>query len=151
MFEQFAAQARQAMHRAVEESGRRGDRKVSTDHLLIGILHDSAITTEVGASLEAARCAADGLDREALTAIGVDAAAFGSLKSAAGGARPPFTPGAKAVLKRTLAHAATEKSRRIETRHMLQALRERRAPDPAAELLAVLQTAAEHGRPADGS
>jgi hypothetical protein len=56
----------------------------------------------------------------------------------------------KAVLKRTLAHAVAEKSRRIETRHLLQALRERRAPDPAAELLAVLRAGTEGGTAADG-
>jgi ATP-dependent Clp protease ATP-binding subunit ClpA len=149
MFERFAAHARDAVSRAIEDAGRRGDRKVATDHLLIGILWDPAIAAEIGTSLEATRRAVDQLDRDALSAVGVDTAAFGQLVAAAGAVRLPFTPGAKAVLKRTLAHAAAEKSRRIETRHMLQALRERRAPDPAAELLAVLLPSTEAGTAAD--
>ena len=143
MFERFAAKAREAVSLAVEEAGRRGDRKVATDHLLAGILHDPAIAAEVGATPEATRRAADQLDRDALSAIGVDTAAFGPLAAGAGAARLPFTPGAKAVLKRTLVHATAEKSRRIETRHLLRALRERRAPDPAAELLAALRAGTE--------
>lgn len=150
MFERFAAQARNAVFLAIEDAGRRGDRKVATDHLLIGILHDPAIAAEVGASPETTRRAADQLDRDALSAIGVDTAAFGPLGPAVGAARLPFTPGVKAVLKRTLAHAVAEKSRRIETRHLLQALRERRSPDPAAELLAVLRAGTEGGAAADG-
>jgi ATP-dependent Clp protease ATP-binding subunit ClpA len=140
MFERFAAQARDAVSRAIEDACRRGDRKVATDHLLIGILHDPTIAAEVGTSLEATRRAVDQLDRDALSAVGVDTAAFGQLAPAAGAVRLPLTPGAKSVLKRTLAHATAERSRRIETRHMLQALRERRAPDPAAELLAALRS-----------
>ena len=149
MFERFAAQARDAVFLATEDAGRRGDRKVATDHLLVGILHDPAIAAQVGASLEATRRAVDQLDRDALSAIGVDTAAFGPLAAAAGAARLPFTPGAKAVLKRTLAHATAEKARCIETRHLLQALRERTAPDPAAELLAVLRDGTERGTAAD--
>ena len=150
MFERFAAQARDAVHLAIEDAGRRGDRKVATDHLLVGILHDPEIAAEVGASPEVTKHVADQLDRDALSAIGVDTAAFGPLGAAAGAARLPFTPGAKAVLKRTLAYAAAEKSRRIETRHLLRALRERRAPDPAAELLAALRASTERGTAADG-
>ena len=114
MFERFAVKAREAVSLAIEEAGRRGDRKVAADHLLTGILHDPAIAAEVGASPEATQRAADQLDRDALSAIGVDTAAFGPLAAGAGAARLPFTPGAKAVLKRTLVHATAEKSRRID-------------------------------------
>jgi len=140
MFERFARHARDAVLLAIDEAGRRGDRKVSTDHLLIGILHDPAIAQEVGAGPDAARQAADRLDRDALATIGVDAGAFGTLASAAGSTRLPFTPNAKSVLKQALAHTTTEKARHIQTTHLLRALLERDAPDPAAELLAELRT-----------
>lgn len=140
MFERFARHARDAVFIAIEEASRRGDRKVSTDHLLIGILHDPAIAQELGAGPEAAQRAADWLDRRALAALGVNPDAFGPLEPAAGAPRLPFTPGAKAVLKRTLTHTTAEKARRIETRHLLRALLERRPPDPAAYLLAELRT-----------
>lgn len=139
MFEHFARQARDAVTRAIAEASRRGDRKISTDHLLIGILHDPAIAQQVGADPEAARRMADRIDHEALAAIGIDAHAFGTLAPAVGADRLPFTPGAKAVLKRTLAHTTAEKARHIETRHLLSALSECEAPDPAAQLLAALR------------
>jgi ATP-dependent Clp protease ATP-binding subunit ClpA len=139
MFERFARQARDAVTLAIAEAGRRGDRKVATDHLLIGVLHDPAIAQQVGAGPEAARREADRIDHDALMAIGVDVDAFGTLAPAVGGDRLPFTPGAKAVLKRTLAHTTAEKARHIETRHLLRALTECEAPDPAAQLLAALR------------
>lgn len=138
MFERFAPPMREAVFLAVEEAGRRGDRRVFTDHLLVAALHDPAIAQTVGAAPDAARHAADQLDREALAAIGFDAGAFGPQTPAARAARLPFTPGAKTVLKRTLAHASTAKARRVESRHLLEALLERETPDPAAELLAAL-------------
>ncbi|MBM7505484.1 Clp protease N-terminal domain-containing protein [Agromyces aurantiacus] len=148
MFERFARAARAAVTSAVEEAGRRGDRRVSTDLLLIGVLHDPGIAREVGAGADDARRAASQLDRDALAAVGVEADAFGPLGRAAGAPRLPFTPGAKAVLRRTLALASADHARRIEPTHLLHALLERRAPDPAAELLAALR--AEPGAPDRG-
>jgi ATP-dependent Clp protease ATP-binding subunit ClpA len=139
MFERFTGPARDAVFLAIEEAGRRGDRKVATDHLLIGVLHDPAIAHELGVDPEAARRAADRIDHRSLTAIGIEVGAFGPLLSAVGAARLPFTPGTKAVLKRTLAHTTAEKARRIGTAHLLRALLERDAPDPAAELLGELR------------
>lgn len=136
MFERFAERARSAVILAQDEARRRGDRRVGTEHLLIGVLHDEGSAAAVGAGPDDARRIADDLDRAALAAIGVDASAFGSLEPARGAARLPFTPGAKAVLTRALAHTRT---RRIESGNLLDALRERRPPDPVAELLARLR------------
>jgi ATP-dependent Clp protease ATP-binding subunit ClpA len=138
---------------AIAEAGRRGDRRVATDHLLIGLLHDPAIAQQLHVSTEAARRAADRIDRDALGAIGVDAEAFGPLADGIGADRLPLTPGVKSVLKRTLAHTAAERARHIETRHLLQALLERRTPDPAAHLLEALRTDpdAQRGTRAEGS
>lgn len=139
MFERFAQSARNAVLLAIEEAGRRGDRRVFTDHILIGILHDPTIQDEIGVGPDAARAAAARLDRRALAAVGIDVNSFGDLDAALGPPRLPFTPGAKAILKRSLVHCAADKSRRIEPRHILEALRENRPPDPAAELLAELR------------
>ena len=138
MFERFATRARDTVRMAVAEAGRRGDRRVGTDHLLIGVLQDPAVAQAVGADAEAARRVADQLDRAALAAIGFDAAPLGPLAPAVGTARLPFTPGAKAVLARALALVAAGRARRIESAHLLAALLERAAPDPAAEILAGL-------------
>lgn len=149
MFERFAQRARDAVRAAVAEAGRRGDRRVGTEHLLIAVLDDPAIAEVAGVDARAARLVADQLDRAALAALGFDAAPFGPLAPAVGAARLPFTPAAKAVLARALALVTAGRGRRIESRHLLAALLERRAPDPAAELLTALGVDRDHllGRP----
>jgi ATP-dependent Clp protease ATP-binding subunit ClpA len=138
MFEKFAQAARDAVFIAIDEAGRRGDRRVGTDHLLVGLLHDPEIARQVGATPDDARGVVDELDRRALAQVGLDVRSFGELAPAAGGTRLPFTPGAKVVLERTVALTRTDRARRIESRHLLLALLERQPPDPAAEVLADL-------------
>ena len=126
---------------AAEEAERRGDRRLGTDHLLLGLLHDpdSAAARAVGVSLESARAASDELDRSALAAVGVNAGSLaGPLRAARSRRLPPLTSGAREVLKRTLEEARPGETGRIETRHFLLALLARDRPDPAAELLAAL-------------
>lgn len=147
MFEKFAQQARSAVVFAQDEACRRGDRRVGTEHLLIGVLHDRTVAATLGASPDDARRAADDLDRGALAEIGIDVSAFGSLEPAPGSARLPLTPGAKAVLARALAHTAHAGTRRIESGNLLDALLERRPPDPAAEILARLRRVGGGGAP----
>jgi ATP-dependent Clp protease ATP-binding subunit ClpA len=135
MFERFAQGARDAVFLALEEAGRRGDRRVGTEHLLVGVLHDPAVAKVMGVGDEAAQQVADNLDRMALAEIGIDLGAFGKLAPAVGASRLPFTPGTKAVLKRTLALTVAEKARRIQSKHLLLALLERDEPDPVAQIL----------------
>jgi ATP-dependent Clp protease ATP-binding subunit ClpA len=124
---------------SAEEARRRGDRRLGTDHLLLGILRDprSEATRALGVDLDAARAADDALDRAALAAIGIDAGDLGAARDAEGGSRrlPPLTTGARAVFQRAIVEARPGKSRRIETRHFLLALLACERPDPAAELL----------------
>jgi ATP-dependent Clp protease ATP-binding subunit ClpA len=139
VFERFARDARSAVVEAVEEARRRGDRRVGTDHLVLGMLHGDAATRILGTSLDAAREADARLDAAALAAIGLDVDA-----EPAGWAvtsrmkRTPFSSGAQDALKVALTHAVSERSRSLEARHLLRALLERQAPDPAAALLAAL-------------
>lgn len=138
MFERFTHEVRDVVEKSVAEAGRRGDRKVTTEHLVIGVLHDPAIAHEVGVTPDRARQVADRLDRDALAAIGLDVDAYGPLDSAVGG-RLPFAPGAKAALRGALTHCSAERGRRIEARHLLAALRDGAPPDPGAVLLAELR------------
>ncbi|HEY0248004.1 MAG TPA: Clp protease N-terminal domain-containing protein [Gryllotalpicola sp.] len=138
MFERFAQATRVAVDDARYEAGLRGDRRIGTEHLLISLLNDESIATAVGASAEAAREAADRLDRGALAAIGVELGDFAPRGRLALGRHVPFTAGAKEVMGQTLAQAAAEKARTLLPRHMMLALLERRAPDPAAALLTAL-------------
>ena len=129
---------------AAQEARRRGDRRLGTDHLLLGLLND-ADSREAQAlivDLETARAALDALDRSALAAVGVDVGAGlgrGDLPRQVQARRLlPLTSGARAVLKQTVEETRKARTARIETRQFLLALLDRDCPDPAAELLTTL-------------
>ena len=131
MITRLSADAKKVLLTSAQEARRRGDRRLGTDHLLLGLLHDadSGVAQALQIDLEAARSAADGLDRAALAAVGVNVAHLGQQLPAAPARRlPTFTSGARAVLT-----SAVDR-----TRHLLLALLDRQAPDPGAELLAAL-------------
>lgn len=138
MFERFAQSARAAVEDASFEAGRRGDRRIGTEHLLIAVLQDEALARLVRIDAATARDAAAELDRAALAAVGLDLGMLQPTDGTAVGRRISLTPGAKAALKQTLANATGEKAGRLTSRHMLLALLDRSGPDPAAELLATL-------------
>ncbi|MYS42867.1 hypothetical protein GTY23_16820, partial [Streptomyces sp. SID5998] len=54
MFEQFAAGARAAVTSAVDEASLRGDRRIGTEHLLLGVLHEPGAARALGADLDSA-------------------------------------------------------------------------------------------------
>jgi ATP-dependent Clp protease ATP-binding subunit ClpA len=126
---------------ATEEARRRGDRRLGTDHLLLGLLHDegSPAAKALGVSLDGARAASDALDVAALAAVGIQIKTLGEGPPAPSGRRlPPLTSGARAVFKRAIDEARPFRSGRIDTTHFLLALLSLRRPDPAAELLDAL-------------
>jgi ATP-dependent Clp protease ATP-binding subunit ClpA len=125
---------------AAEEARRRGDRRLGTDHLLLGLLHDPAgePARALGVGLESARAADNTLDRVALAAVGVEAAGLTLPAGTAPSGRPALTSGARAVFKRAIDTARPTKTGRIAARHLLLALLDRERPDPAAELLHAL-------------
>lgn len=128
-----------ALRRAGEEAALRGDRRIGTDHLLLGLLHDDDVAALLGADVERGRAAARELDRAALAAIGLDLG--DDLPAAAARLRVghvPLTSAAREAIGRSGAFADADRVRRIEPRHLLAALRERPQPDPAAVLLAAL-------------
>jgi ATP-dependent Clp protease ATP-binding subunit ClpA len=126
---------------ATEEARRRGDRRLGTDHLLLGLLHDgnSRAARALGVSLTDARAASDALDLAALAAVGIEIAVLGEREPAPFGRRfPPLTSGARAVVKHAIDEARPFKGGRIGTTHFLLALLSLQRPDPAAELLDAL-------------
>jgi ATP-dependent Clp protease ATP-binding subunit ClpA len=129
------------MTSATEEARRRGDRRLGTDHLLLGLLHDedSPAAKALGVSLADARAASDALDRAALAAVGIQAKTLGEGPPACFGRRfPPLTSGARAVFKSAIDQARPSRSGGIDTTHFLLALLSLQRPDPAAGLLAAL-------------
>ena len=91
--------------RGCEEARRRGDRKVGTEHLLLGLLHEDAMVRVLGFDLAAARAALDGLDRDALSAIGVGAYPEPSATLVS----RPRHPGLREVLRDRMPMTATAK------------------------------------------
>ena len=57
--------------RAGEEARRRGDRRIGTDHVLLGLFEDPAIEVVLGVTLQHARQGLESLDQEALGALGI--------------------------------------------------------------------------------
>ena len=137
---------------AREEARRRGDRRVGTEHLVLGLMHEPDIAQALGCDLGAAREALDAMDRDALVAIGIDRALQAppvpTREPALGGRRPslkavltdrlPMTP----VAKRALEAAGKGHRRRPAEGWSLQAVLAAllclAAPDPGAELLDAL-------------
>lgn len=128
-----------ALRRAGEEAALRGDRRVGTDHLLLGLLHDDDVASQVGADVGRGRAAARELDRAALAAIGLDLGDdLPAVPARVRAGHLPLTSAAREAIGRSGAFADADRVRRIEPRHLLAALRERAEPDPAAVLLGAL-------------
>jgi len=126
-----------AVQDAVEEATLRGDRRIGTEHLLLGLLHDPAAgpAAALGVDLDAGRDALHALDVDALQAVGVDPGDFRPLAVVREKRHRPFTSGAKAVLERTVTTAVRTKDRRIEPVDLLRALLAGQRPDPALDVL----------------
>jgi hypothetical protein len=136
---------------AREEARRRGDRKVGTEHLALALTMEPMLADALGCDLQAARAALDGMDREALAAVGMealpDAPPLPARQAVARPARPsiktlllgrlPLTPSAKRVLRESSKEMRRGR-RHPGPRYVLAALLELQRPDPAAELVASL-------------
>ncbi|HEV7979998.1 Clp protease N-terminal domain-containing protein [Amycolatopsis sp.] len=138
MFEKMAARGPFAavVTAALEEARRRGDRRLGTEHLFLGLLHDPDSAKALGVELESARAALDILDHEALKAIGLD---LGEPQSTALRRHPPLklsalTSGARAVLDQAV-KATTAKTRHTGPEYLLRALLTCEPPDVVAELI----------------
>jgi ATP-dependent Clp protease ATP-binding subunit ClpA len=120
---------------SADEAARRGDRRIGTDHLLLGLLHDPGVASALGTDVGHARGAAQDLDRAALAALGIDLETMPDPSAPRVTSHAPLTSGFRAVMVRAVTLASTEQVRKVEPRHLLAALMERRQPDPAATLL----------------
>lgn len=139
MFGPLTNDAEAVLAHAADEAARRGDRRIGTDHLLLGLLHDPTITSTLGTDVDHARAAATDLDRSALASLGIDLGVMPDHGAAASAGHAPLTSGLRAVITRAVALASADKPRKAEPRHLLSALLERTPPDPAAALLDALK------------
>jgi hypothetical protein len=174
----FAPGAREVLVAAVAEARLRGDRRIGTDHLLLGVLRHPATRAAgaLGVTLADARAALCALDEEALASLGLTLRLTppgGEEQQRArcpahppgrlfGAEREPPTPeqvarlraalssGARAVL----AEAIGDGDRAVTPERVLGALLGREPPDPVADLFARLgvdRAAARTGLAAPGA
>jgi Clp amino terminal domain, pathogenicity island component len=135
---------------AREEARRRGDRKIGTEHLVLGLLREPELAQALGCDLDAARCALATLDRDALAAVGIDTELDAppvptrgsadrprrpTLKAVLGD-RVPLTPAAKTALRDS--SKGMRRGHHIPPQQVLLALLDLEPPDPAGEMLAAL-------------
>ena len=136
MFERFTKDARLVVTHAVEEAESRGDTRIGTEHLLIGVARSRSLEG-VLPDVESLRAELDRMDREALASVGLDP----GLIELAGPARHkktvhiPFTSGAKDILKGALRAALDLSHRHIGVEHIALALTAIEGPDRATGML----------------
>lgn len=135
---------------AREEARRRGDRKVGTEHLILGLLREPVLAQALGCDLQTARDALDAMDHDALAAVGIGAAFDAPPIAIDERVKRPGRPTLKAVLRDRLpltpaAKRALEESykeirrgRHKGPEELLLTVLELGPPDPAAELIAAL-------------
>jgi hypothetical protein len=135
---------------AREEARRRGDRKVGTEHLILGLLSEPVMAQALGCDLQAARDALDAMDHDALAAVGIGAAfnappipidepiklSSRAAFKAALRDRLPMTPAAKTALEESWKER--RRGHPIPLQQVLLTVLELDPPDPAAELIAAL-------------
>ncbi|MFI9559417.1 Clp protease N-terminal domain-containing protein [Nonomuraea endophytica] len=128
-----------AVKAAAQEARQRGDRRIGTEHLLLGLLSDPGSTTSraLGVDLATARAALADLDTAALRAIGLD---VGQAPQTGPRRHPPvpvtaLATGARAAINHTI-KTTTRKNRNAQAPvQLLLALLTQREPDPVAQLL----------------
>ncbi len=131
---------------AANEARRRGDRKVGTEHLLLGLLREPPLAQALQTDLQSARATLEAMDREALGAI------IGTpLDGAPAPIDTPDGPAPRPTLREVMrqrmlltpvAKTAMEVSSRdlrrgrvVEARQLLLELLALERPDPVAALL----------------
>jgi ATP-dependent Clp protease ATP-binding subunit ClpA len=146
MFNRFSRSARAAVVAAADEAQRRGDARIGTEHLLLGLLHqaDSVAVEAIGVDLDSARRALQTMDVDALAAVGIevdigaDIEGLPPVPATKFAGHRPFTAGARDVLRRTLVEAQRHRARQLSPTHLLLALLDAGPRDPATQLLAGL-------------
>jgi ATP-dependent Clp protease ATP-binding subunit ClpA len=136
VFERFTRNARLVVTHAVDEAESRGDTRIGTEHLLIGVARSRSLEGLMP-DVESLRAELQHMDREALASVGLDP----GLVEVSGPTRRkrsghiPFTSGAKDILKGALREALDLGHRHISVEHIALALTAVEGPDRAMGIL----------------
>jgi ATP-dependent Clp protease ATP-binding subunit ClpA len=138
VFERFTKEARQVVTSAVDEARRRGDTRIGTEHLLIGVAASGGLP-DPWPDAEALRAQLGRLDEEALRSVGLDPDLLENVPTGTARDRRashlPFTGGAKDILKVALKEAIALGHRHIGVEHIALALASEKGPDRALAVL----------------
>ncbi|MEV0234537.1 Clp protease N-terminal domain-containing protein [Nonomuraea sp. NPDC050786] len=121
---------------AFEEARQRGDRRVGTEHLLLGALHDADLARALGVDVAGARAGLEELDRAALRMLGLEVGDMPRTPRK----HPPvpstgLTSSARAVINQAI-KGTTMKTRAVEgPRQLVLTLLAQVRPDPVAQLI----------------
>ncbi|MFG1703682.1 Clp protease N-terminal domain-containing protein [Nonomuraea sp. M3C6] len=121
---------------AFEEARQRGDRRMGTEHLLLGLLHEPRAARALGVDVAGARAALEELDKAALRMLGLEVGDMPRVPRK----HPPvpgtaLTSSARAVINQAI-KGTTMKTRSAEApRHLVLALLQQGRPDPVAQLV----------------
>lgn len=128
-----------AIKAAMDEARQRGDRRLGTEHLLLGLLRDPAgpPARALGVGVADARAALDALDGAALRAIGID---VGQAPQSRPRKHPPVPGTALTTSARAAINQAVKSTKRRDRdaegpSQLLLALLAQARPDPVAELI----------------
>ncbi len=127
---------------AGDEAWRFGERRIGTEHLLLGLLHDVQTAAPLGTTLEQGRAALAELDFEALDAIGLKVRGLDSPQPPSTRKRPALvrnqaSAGFRSVMTRAVADNGG-KIRGLKPPHLLRSMLAAQPPEPGAALLARL-------------
>ncbi|MEV1173213.1 Clp protease N-terminal domain-containing protein [Nonomuraea sp. NPDC049784] len=121
---------------AFDEARQRGDRRLGTEHLLLGALHDADLARAIGVDVTGGRAALEELDRAALRMLGLEVGDMPRTPR-----KHPQVPGtaltssARAVINQAI-KATTMKTRSAEApRQLVLTLLAQGRPDPVAQLI----------------
>lgn len=122
---------------AQDEARLRGDRRLGTEHLFLGLLHDPVAAGAIGVDLISGRAALAALDNAALAAIGIELGDVRAGRVVPARKRPPLTSNARAVLNKAVRMSRVG-TRRMAAMYLLVALLDLTPPDPVADLMGQL-------------
>ncbi|MEW9547261.1 Clp protease N-terminal domain-containing protein [Nonomuraea sp. NPDC050783] len=123
---------------AAEEARQRGDRRMGTEHLLVGLLHHEPCAQALGVDAAAARAALEELDRESLRMLGLEVG--DDLPARRPRRHPPIgggslTSNARAVVGHAVKHTTLRTRDKVGPALVALALLDRKRPDPVAQLI----------------
>jgi ATP-dependent Clp protease ATP-binding subunit ClpA len=151
MLHRLSRRTHDCIDAAAAFASQRGDHRIGTEHLLLGLVHDpqSQAVAALGVDAAAVRAELDAFDDEALASVGIETTAPSAAEPGRAALRfgsGTLTAGARSVLGRMVRRADADRARLMTPEHLTAALLDGEHPDPASDLLDRLRVDRERAR-----